>query len=208
MNETLVTMVGNVASAVSYAQTPAGVPVANFRMAATERRYDRGKGDWVDGDTNWVTVVAWRWLATNVVSSVNKGDPVVVSGRLRIREWGDEDRRRCTVEIDARAVGHDLARGTSAFRWAVQAKPELVAGRSGREEVPALPAGSSVERVLPAVEQAVPDWIVAAVEARRAPEAAGATAPEVAEVSEVACVAQTVGADREDIARTDRVGAA
>lgn len=186
MNETLVTMVGNVASAVSYAQTSAGVPVANFRMAATERRYDRGKGDWVDGDTNWVTVVAWRWLATNVVSSVNKGDPVVVSGRLRIREWGEEDRRRCVVEIDARAVGHDLARGTSAFRWAVQAKPELVAGRSVREESHALPAA-----VAP-VEQAVPDWIVAAVEARRAAEAVEVVAGEVV---------------REGIACTDRVTA-
>ncbi|WP_033824836.1 single-stranded DNA-binding protein, partial [Kitasatospora sp. MBT63] len=112
MNETLVTMVGNVASVVSYAQTAAGVPVANFRMAATERRFDRGSGDWVDGDTSWVTVVAWRWLATNLVSSVSKGDPVVVSGRLRVREWEDEERRRAVVEIDARVVGHDLSRGT------------------------------------------------------------------------------------------------
>ncbi|MDH6578311.1 single-stranded DNA-binding protein [Kitasatospora sp. MAP5-34] len=188
MNETLVTMVGNVASAVSYAQTSAGVPVANFRMAATERRYDRSKGDWVDGDTNWVTVVAWRWLATNVVSSVNRGDPVVVSGRLRIREWGEEDKRRCVVEIDARAVGHDLARGTSAFRWAVQAKPELVAGRSAREEVPAL--GSAVAPV----EQAVPDWIVAAVEARRGAEPVELMVGEV--MGEVV---------REGIACTDRV---
>jgi len=113
MNETLVTMVGNVASTVTYTQTAGGVPVANFRMATTERRYDRGKGDWVDGDTTWVTVVAWRWLATNLVSSVNKGDPVVVSGRLRVREWGEEDKRRTVVEIDARSVGHDLSRGPS-----------------------------------------------------------------------------------------------
>ncbi len=187
MNETLVTIVGNVASTVTYAQTSAGVPVANFRMAATERRYDRGKGDWVDGDTNWVTVVAWRWLATNVVSSVNKGDPIVVSGRLRIREWGEDDKRRSAVEIDARTVGHDLARGTSAFRWAVQAKPELVASRPTREEVPALPVAVAH------AEPAVPDWIVAAVEAKRAVEPA-----ELVEV-----VAGEVV--REGIACTDRV---
>ncbi|MFD0569827.1 single-stranded DNA-binding protein [Kitasatospora gansuensis] len=140
MNETMVTMIGNVATVVSYSQTAAGVPVANFRMAATERRYDREKGDWVDGETSWVTVTAWRWLAANVVSSLSKGDPVVVSGRLRVREWGEEEKRRCVVEIDARVVGHDLGRGTTAFRWAVQAKPELVLGRSGREESAALPA--------------------------------------------------------------------
>jgi single-strand DNA-binding protein len=157
VNEVLVTMVGNVASTVSYTETSAGVPVANFRMAATERRFDRTAGDWVDGETNWVTVVAWRWLAANVVSSVSKGDPVVVSGRLRIREWGEEDRRRSVVEIDARVVGHDLGRGTSAFRWAVQARPELVAPRPVRAEPPA-----------------VPDWIVAAVGAGGVEQRGGA----------------------------------
>ncbi|WP_441249904.1 single-stranded DNA-binding protein [Kitasatospora sp. McL0602] len=188
MNETLVTMVGNVASAVSYAQTAAGVPVANFRMAARERRYDRAAGDWVDGDTNWVTVVAWRWLATNVVSSVNKGDPVVVSGRLRVREWGEEEKRRCVVEIDAKVVGHDLGRGTSAFRWAVQPRPELVPGHPGvLSSLPELPAA-----VAP-VEQAVPAWIVEAVEGRRPDEAVEPVAVMVGEVV------------RDDIACTDRV---
>lgn len=171
MNETLVTVVGNVASAVSYAQTAAGVPVANFRMATTERRFDRSAGDWVDGDTTWITVVAWRGLATNLVSSVNKGDPVVVSGRLRVREWGEEGHRRTTVEIDARSVGHDLARGTSAFRWAVRGRGEPVStgsgalGDAGDFGAPA-PAGGPV-----GVDEAVPDWIVAAVAARRSAEA-------------------------------------
>ncbi|MER8185378.1 single-stranded DNA-binding protein [Kitasatospora sp. NPDC094015] len=185
MNETLVTMVGNVASTVSYAQTAAGVPVANFRMATTERRFDRGSGDWVDGDTSWVTVVAWRWLATNLVSSVSKGDPVVVSGRLRVREWEEEERRRSVVEIDARVVGHDLSRGTSAFRRAVPVRPELPTGqvgavRGGLAELP--PAVTSVE-------QALPGWIVAAVEARRS------TGPD--RVSDVGDVGDVGGSGRE-----------
>ncbi|MEV6210328.1 single-stranded DNA-binding protein [Kitasatospora sp. NPDC051914] len=173
MNETLVTIVGNVASTVTYAQTPAGVPVANFRMATTERRFDRGSGDWVDGETTWVTVVAWRWLATNVVSSVNKGDPVVVSGRLRVREWGEEGARRTAVEIDARSVGHDLTRGTSAFRWAVRGRSDQEKGGS---DAPG-PVGLGRAGDPAPVGEAVPDWIVAAVEARRAAErvtAAGA----------------------------------
>ncbi|MEV4557477.1 single-stranded DNA-binding protein [Kitasatospora sp. NPDC049285] len=146
MSEALVTMVGNAASNVTYRETPAGVPVANFRLAATERRFDKERGDWADGETTWVTVVAWRWLAVNLVSSVSKGDPLVVSGRLRVREWGEEGSRRTEVEIDARSVGHDLARGTSMFRRAVEAKPVLV-------------------------QEAVPEWIVAAVEARRTAQA-------------------------------------
>ncbi|GAA3039655.1 hypothetical protein GCM10020229_58580 [Kitasatospora albolonga] len=178
MNESMVTMIGNVATVVNYSQTAAGVPVANFRMAATERRYDREKGDWVEGDTSWVTVKAWRWLAANVVSSLSKGDPVVVSGRLRVREWGEPEKRHCVVEIDARVVGHDLGRGTTAFRWAVQAKPELVGGRSGRDDPAAGPPPSQPGGREPApAEQAVPGWIVAALDSRRAAVAESVRVP-------------------------------
>ncbi|MFI5533323.1 single-stranded DNA-binding protein [Kitasatospora sp. NPDC051853] len=176
MNESMVTMIGNVATVVNYSQTAGGVPVANFRMAATERRYDREKGDWVEGDTSWVTVKAWRWLAANVVSSLSKGDPVVVSGRLRVREWGEPEKRHCVVEIDARVVGHDLGRGTTAFRWAVQAKPELVGGRSGRDDPSAGSPAPPGDREPAPAEQAVPGWIVAAVDSRRAAVAAVAAA--------------------------------
>ncbi|MFJ9518705.1 single-stranded DNA-binding protein [Kitasatospora sp. NPDC101801] len=226
MNETMVTMIGNVATVVSYSQTAAGVPVANFRMAATERRYDREKGDWVDGETSWVTVTAWRWLAANVVSSLSKGDPVVVSGRLRVREWGEEEKRRCVVEIDARVVGHDLGRGTTAFRWAVQAKPDLVLGRSGREESAAGPAAArsgprsaALAGALPgqaSAGQAVPEWIVAAVGSRQAAMAgatAGATAGDESATAgaEEATGAEVTGGVREvepggvEIASSDRV---
>ncbi|MGW4892340.1 single-stranded DNA-binding protein [Kitasatospora sp. NPDC004240] len=159
MNETQVTMIGNVGSPVNYTATADGVPVANFRLAATGRRFDRTKDGWVDGETQWVTVVAWRALAANVVSSLNKGDPVVVSGRLRVREWDEGEVRRSRVEIDARSVGHDLGRGTSAFRWAVR-------GREGG-------AGGS-ETTL---GEAVPEWISSAVAARRAAVGGAAPAP-------------------------------
>ena len=48
MNEALVTMVGNVATPVSFAETSARVPRATFRLAATERRFDSRQGAWVD----------------------------------------------------------------------------------------------------------------------------------------------------------------
>ncbi|WP_282202767.1 single-stranded DNA-binding protein [Kitasatospora fiedleri] len=189
MDEALVTMVGNAASGVTYRETSGGVPVANFRLAARERRYDRERGDWTDGETTWVTVVAWRRLAVNLVSSVNKGDPLLVSGRLRVREWGEEGSRRTEVEIEARSVGHDLVRGTSTFRRALEGKSEPVRGGSAAvspasASVP-VPASASVPAHVPAsaeggqravrlVEEAVPDWIVAAVAARRRAEEAAA----------------------------------
>ncbi|MCH0541207.1 single-stranded DNA-binding protein [Streptomyces sp. MUM 203J] len=116
MNDTLVTVVGNVATSVEYRETRTG-GVARFRFAATPRRWDRQRGAWADGPTNFFTVNAWRQLGANVAASVSVGEPLVVHGRLRVREDGDwEGRRKTFVDIDAVAVGHDLTRGTAAFR--------------------------------------------------------------------------------------------
>ena len=54
-------------------------------MAVTPRL--RRGGDWVDGETTWYTVTAWRALADHVRDSVLKGDAVIVHGRLRTETW-------------------------------------------------------------------------------------------------------------------------
>ncbi len=154
MNETLVTIVGNAATNVRYATTAAGVPLASFRLASTERRYDRQQRDWVDGETSFVTVWAWRWMAENVVSSVSKGDPLVVTGRLRVREREHEGKRLTSVEVDAAALGHDLSRGTSAFRRSVRARPDPAGRRPDRGGGPQQDAEAAGLR--PAREGAVP----------------------------------------------------
>ena len=115
MNEIPVTLVGNVVTDVGATTTPGGAELAWFRLASTPRHYDRALGRWVDGDTSYVRVSCWRHLARNVVVSVRKGDPVVVTGRLRVREWAREDRKGVAVEVDASAIGHDLSRGVSRF---------------------------------------------------------------------------------------------
>ncbi|WP_188298291.1 single-stranded DNA-binding protein, partial [Streptomyces sp. CBMA156] len=169
MSETHVTVIGNVATEVSYGETTGGVPMANFRLGCTERRYDRQRECWVDGETQWVTVTAWRALAVNLIGSLAKGDPVLVSGRLRVREWTEGEAKRSRVEIDARSVGHDLTRGTTAFRWAtgVRGQSPGGAGPAGAE-----PGGG-----------VVPPWIAGALEARRA-SAAAVGAPGAAAAAE------------------------
>ena len=115
MNETVVTLIGNVATDVRSTTSQAGVPISSFRIASTTRRFERGKG-WTDLDTIYVTVVCWRALAENVAASLSKGDPVVVSGRLRMRQWtADDGRAGTSVELEASAAGHDLNRGVSEF---------------------------------------------------------------------------------------------
>ncbi|MFF8805037.1 single-stranded DNA-binding protein [Streptomyces omiyaensis] len=123
MNDTTVTLVGNVATAVEYRETAAGAAVARFRFAVTARRWDRERAVWTDGTTSFYTVSAWRSLGANVAASVSVGEPLVVLGRLKVREDERDGQRKTFVDIDALAVGHDLTRGTSAFRRSARAEP-------------------------------------------------------------------------------------
>ncbi|GAA2943550.1 MULTISPECIES: single-stranded DNA-binding protein [Streptomyces] len=124
MNETMVTLVGNAATAVDYREAATG-PMARFRMAVTPRRWDREKQDWVDGRTSFYTVWAWRTLAANLAGSVSVGEPLVVHGRLKVREEERDGGWKTSVDIEAVAVGHDLTRGTAAFRRVARGEPSL-----------------------------------------------------------------------------------
>lgn len=116
MNDTI-TIRGYVATEVRSTTTESGLPVAGFRICTTERRFDRMLGTWRDGQTNWYTVNLFRQLAVNVGVSVQKGDRVLVTGRLKVRPWTRDDGRSGTaVEVDAESVGHDLQWGTARYR--------------------------------------------------------------------------------------------
>ncbi|WP_051950697.1 single-stranded DNA-binding protein [Actinacidiphila yeochonensis] len=115
MNETLVTVVGNVATEPECRVTPSGAALTRFRLATTTRRYDSERGAWTDGPTSFYTVSAWRNLGTNVKESVGLGEPLVVQGRLRIRQEEKDGKRYVSAELEAVAVGHDLARGVARF---------------------------------------------------------------------------------------------
>ncbi|MGW1686519.1 single-stranded DNA-binding protein [Streptomyces albidoflavus] len=153
MNETMVTVVGNVATAPVYRELAHG-PMARFRMAATPRRWDRERQTWTDGPTSFFTIWTTRQLASNVTASVTVGEPVIVQGRLRVRETERGGQQWTTAEIDAASVGHDLTRGTAAFRRV-------------RKPVGTWPGGTAAEdsRSAAAAQRAAgePDWSVSGV---------------------------------------------
>lgn len=134
-----ITVTGLVATTPRHVVTSEGLPITSFRLCSTLRRYDRTENKWVDADTNWYTVTTFRQLATNVVGSVAKGQRVVVTGRLRVREWATEDKHGTNVEIDADALGHDLSWGTAVFSRTVAASVAAgaasTASASGESEV-------------------------------------------------------------------------
>jgi single-strand DNA-binding protein len=110
-----ITLTGLVATPPRHLVTNDGLPITTFRLASTQRRYDRGQQKWIDGDTNWFTITAFRQLASNAAASLSKGQRVVVTGRLRVRDWASDERTGTNVEVDADALGHDLSWGTAVF---------------------------------------------------------------------------------------------
>jgi len=148
-----ITLTGIIATEPRVVTTEAGLDIASFRLASTHRRFDRVKDEWVDGDTNWYTVTAFRALGANAGQSLHKGERVVVLGRLRVRAWEAGDKSGTTVEVDADAIGHDLRWGRSTFARSTSATaaptgaPEATAGGAAGEAVTApgaeTPASSS-----------------------------------------------------------------
>jgi single-strand DNA-binding protein len=108
-------IVGTIATDPKFTKTDSKAAFCSFRLASNERRFDREKNTWIDGDTNWFTVNVFRRLAEHANTSFSKGDRVIVSGRLRIRRWEAKEKTGLSTEVDAEALGHDLRWGTSSF---------------------------------------------------------------------------------------------
>jgi single-strand DNA-binding protein len=119
MFDTHVTVVGTALNTPEKKITKNDALVATFRVASRARRFDKEKEQWVDGSSFRVRVNCWRRLGEFVHGSIVTGDPVVVYGRIVTREWTTEQgEARLAYEIEAEAVGHDLARGRGTFqRW-------------------------------------------------------------------------------------------
>ena len=120
MNETVITVVGNVATDPKLRVTASGARVVSFRLASTERRYDKALKGWRDGDTVFYTVTCWRNVGENALDSVVTGQPMVVHGRLRNPRYEKEGETRSYLDIEAYSLGHDIARGVSRFTRASQ----------------------------------------------------------------------------------------
>jgi single-strand DNA-binding protein len=115
MNDIITTVIGNAVTDVSLRVTSTGTSVASFRIASNSRRFDKSTSSWIDQEPSYLSITAWSQLAENVALSVHKGQPLVVTGKLKVRQWQDADKSGTNVEIDAIAIGHDLNRGTSEF---------------------------------------------------------------------------------------------
>jgi single-strand DNA-binding protein len=112
--DTPITVVGNLVADPELRYTPSGAAVANFRVASTPRRFDSQSNQWVDGEALFLTCNVWRQAAENVANSLNKGDRVIVNGRLRQRSYETrEGEKRTVFEVEVDEVGPSLKYATA-----------------------------------------------------------------------------------------------
>ena len=123
-----ITITGLVDTQPRHIVTSEGLPITSFRLASTLRLFDTSAEKWIDGETNWYTVTVFRQLTTHTAESVDKGDRILVVGKLRIREWENDEQTGKNIEVEAEAIWHDLTWGTEVFtrtpRAAIPAESE------------------------------------------------------------------------------------
>jgi single-strand DNA-binding protein len=107
--DTPITVVGNLVADPELRFTPAGQPVATFRIASTPRLRDNATNEWKDGDSLFLSCNVWRQAAENVAESLQRGMRVIVTGRLKQRNYETKEGEKRTVyEVEVDDVGPSL----------------------------------------------------------------------------------------------------
>lgn len=95
---------GNLTRDPEHRSTSGGTSLVKLRIASNERYKDSTTGEWQDRP-GYYDVTLWKGMADWVASNIKKGDAVVVEGRLRWREWEDDNNnKRQAIDITADSI--------------------------------------------------------------------------------------------------------
>lgn len=129
------TVVGNVTRDPEHKVTNGGMSIANFGIAWNKRKQDG------EDETSFFDVSTFRQLADNVVSSIKKGDRVVISGHFQQDRWTTpEGENRSKVSFVADEVAVSLKWATASAEK--NEKGGSFGGGAQRQAAPAAPAQS------------------------------------------------------------------
>lgn len=117
-----------------------GVEGCSFRMGSTRRYRDGGTGEWRNLPTTWITVKAFRSLASNARMSLHVGEAAIVTGVLSTEEWTTQnDERRSRIVVEATNIGHDINYGVSELKKFQKSDRDAPAQGNGTPANPGLP---------------------------------------------------------------------
>ena len=140
--DTQITIAGNLVDDPELRFTPAGQPVARFRVASTPRFLDKNTNEWKDGDSLFLTCNVWRQAAENVAESLTRGTRVIVSGRLRQRSYETKEGEKRTVyEVEVDDVGPSLRNASAKVNKIARSGGDGNYGNGGQRSSGGRPAG-------------------------------------------------------------------
>lgn len=94
-----ITIMGRMTRDPELRRTGSGIAVASFTLAVDRDFSSKDSGE---KETDFIDCVAWRQTGEFVSKYFSKGRMAVVSGRLQIRNWEDNDgNKRRTAEVVA-----------------------------------------------------------------------------------------------------------
>ncbi len=126
MNETPVTIIGNLTADPELRYTQNGIAVANLTIAQTPRFFDKNSNDWKDGDPLFLRASVWKEFAEHVAGSLSKGQRVIAQGVLQQRNYDDRDgNKRSSIELKVEAIGPDLRYATAAVTRATDSSANI-----------------------------------------------------------------------------------
>lgn len=92
-------IMGRLTREIDVRRTGSGTAVASFSVAVERDTANKDSGN---RDTDFIDCVAWRGKAEFLQKYFQKGDMIVVCGRLNVRTWKDKDgNNRRSTEIIA-----------------------------------------------------------------------------------------------------------
>jgi len=132
---------------------------ARLRVLNNRGFRNRETREWVDLGPNGTDVICWGELARNVAASIQKGDPVVVYGRLDDNSWTDKDgATHRNTRVVAELVAHDLAWGTSRFTRTNNSPVRVDAGEVPSGEAQQQAGGEAREGAAPDPTMPADPW--------------------------------------------------
>jgi single-strand DNA-binding protein len=97
-----VILLGNLTRDPEVRYTPNGIAVASFAIAVN-RKYKQG--DETKEEVSYIDIVVFGKQAESCGQYINKGDSVLIDGRLQQRRWETEEgQKRNKIEVVAQSV--------------------------------------------------------------------------------------------------------
>ena len=110
---TTTTIEGNLTREPEIRYSTTGLATTTLGVAVNRHWKNQATDAWEE-ETSYFDVVCFKELAENVALTCTKGMRVVVTGRLSMRQWADDDgAKRSKVEIVAQDLGPSLRYATA-----------------------------------------------------------------------------------------------